>query len=102
MEKKSNYKLNIILIIIAILFIVPSVVFIINNHYHNLYLVIEKKVVEEANNCFNDGNCENNTITLNELIEKNYLDKIYDPKTKELINLDSYVNLETGEFKIVE
>ena len=102
MEIKSNTKLNIILIVVAIaLFIIPALAFIIGNHYRNLDLVIEKYVVEKANDCFNEGNCTNNVITLQELIDKKYIDKLYNPKTKELINLNSYIDIETNEFKIV-
>lgn len=103
MEKKINSRVNVILIIIAILLlIVPSVFYIINNHYSNLYVVLEKKIIEEANNCFNDGNCKEREITLEELIEKGYLEKMYDPITKELINLKSYVKIDSNEFKIVK
>lgn len=103
MEKKKINSLNIILLIIVLLLIiVPATMYIIKNHYDSMYLVINKKIVEQANVCYNDGNCTNKKITMKELIEKNYIEKMYDPISKELINLDSYVNLDNNEFIIVK
>ena len=103
MEKKKINKINIILIIIIVLLVlVPATIYIIKNHYDSLYLVINKRVVEQANNCYYDNICENKVIKLNELIEKGYMDKVYDPISKELINLDSYVDIDKQEFKIVK
>lgn len=103
MEKKKINNINIILaIIILLLILVPATIFIINNHYDSMYLVINKRVIEQANNCYNDGMCENKKIELLELIEKGYIEKIYDPKTKELINLKSYVDIEKNEFIVVK
>ena len=101
MEKKKINNINIILIIIIIiLIIIPATIYIIKNHYDSMYLVINKKVIEQANNCYNDSICESKIITLKELIDKNYIEKIYDPISKELINLDSYVDIEKKEFII--
>lgn len=102
MEKDKISKLNITLIIIVFsLIIIPTIIYIINTHYDSMYLVIEKKVKESAQKCKIDEVCKENKITLKELIDNKYLDKIYDPKSKELINLESYVDLDTNEFKIV-
>ena len=103
MEKKKINSLNIILLfIIILLIIVPATIYIIKSHYDSMYLVINKKVVEQANNCFNDKKCENKKIELKELIDKGYIEKIYDPVSKELINLQSYVDLDSNEFKIIK
>ena len=103
MEKKKINSISMVLIlIILLLVIIPATIYIIKSHYDSLYLVINKKVIEQANNCYNDGNCENKEIKLKELIDKGYLEKIYDPVSKELINLDSYVSLENNEFKIIK
>ena len=103
MEKIKIKRINIALIIIVIsLVIIPTIFYIINNHYNSMYTVIEKKIKEAAEKCNLDNICLDNKVTLKELIDNKYLDKIYDPKTKELINLESYVDLNTKEFKIVE
>ena len=101
-KKKINNICFILIIVIILLIIIPAVKYIMDNHYNSMYLVIEKKVVEAAKDCYNDNKCENNIITLKELIEKNYLTKMYDPVSKELINLDSYVNVETSMFTIAK
>ena len=81
---------------------IPATAYIIKSHYDSLYLVINKKVIEKANNCYNDKKCESKRIELKELIDKGYIEKIYDPISKELINLNSYVDLESNEFKIIK
>jgi len=101
MEKKKINNINIVLIIIIVLLIVvPATIYIIKSHSDSMYLVINKRVIEQANNCYNDGKCDDKKILLKELIDKGYLEKIYDPISKELISLDSYVNLDNNEFII--
>ena len=92
--------INIILIIIIILlFIVPGIIYINNKHNQNLWLVVEKEVVEAANKCINEDKCSNR-VTLKFLIDNDYLDKVYNPITKEAINDLSYV--ENNKLVIVE
>ena len=67
-----------------------------------MYLVVEKKVIEAAKNCKANDDCPTTTITLDELINKGYIDKVYDPISKELINTKSYIDLNNDEFKVVE
>lgn len=65
------------------------------------WIVINKKVTEKAKNCVLDNKCTNKTVTLKYLIDNEYLTKIIDPKTKEIINYDSYVDLETNSFIVL-
>ena len=104
MEKMNlNSKINIALIFIAfLLFLVPSVFFLLKQHYNSMYLVVEKKVIEAARNCKAQDDCLTTTITLEELINKGYIDKVYDPISKELINSKSCIDLTKDEFKVVE
>ena len=69
-----------------------------NSRNAKLWLVLNKKVVEKANDCHLDKKCTNKTVTLEYLIQNNYLTTITDPTTKEVINPSSYVNLDTNEF----
>ncbi len=104
MEKMNlNYKINIALIFIAfLLFLVPSVFYLLKQHYDSMYLVVEKKVIEAAQTCKAKEDCISSTVTLEELIDKGYIDKVYDPISKELINTKSYIDLSKDEFKVVE
>ena len=98
-----NSKINIGLIFVAfLLFLVPSVFFLLKQHYNSMYLVVEKKVIEAAKTCKAQEDCLTTTITLEELINKGYIDKVYDPISKELISSKSYVDLNNDEFKVVE
>ena len=69
--------------------------------YAALQSDLNKKVVEKANDCHLDKKCTNKTVTLEYLIQNNYLTTITDPTTKEVINPSSYVNLDTNEFIIL-
>lgn len=89
------------MIVIILLFLVPALIHMINNHYDSMRLVLEKKIVEAALNCNIDDKCNSNIVTVNELIAKGYLNKIYDPISKELINSNSYANIEANEFIVV-
>ncbi len=94
--------INILLIIIIILLIIIPTIWYVNKvHNDDLWLVVNKEVVEAADKCKNNNECNDSTVTLDYLISKNYIVKIYDPITKEAINGTSYVDYATNEFKIV-
>ena len=104
MEKMNlSSKINIALIFIAfLLFLVPSVFFLLKQHYDSMYIVVEKKVIEAAQICKAKEDCISSTVTLEELINKGYIDKVYDPISKELINTKSFIDLNKDEFKVVQ
>ena len=66
-----------------------------------LWLVLNKKVVEKAHDCYLDKKCTNKTVTLDYLIQYNYLEIVTNPVTKEVINKNSYVNLDSNEFVVL-
>ncbi len=99
--KEIKYYKILIIIIIAVL-IIPSTIYVINDHNDKLIIVRDKKVIEAANDCKNEKKCTNQTVTLKELYDLKYLDNIYDPITRELINEESYVDFNSNEFKIVK
>ena len=68
---------------------------------NKLWLVLNKKIVEKAHDCYLDKKCTNNTVTLDYLIQNEYLTTVVNPVTKEVINSSSYVNLENNEFVIL-
>lgn len=95
--------INIILItFIIILIIIPSIYYVKKSHNDELWLVVNKEVIEAANKCRNENVCNDNIVTLKFLIDNGYLDKEYDPITKEAISTSSYVDFNTNEFKIVK
>ena len=63
---------------------------------NKLWLVLNKKVVEKAHDCYLDKKCTNKTVTLEYLIQNEYLNNIVNPITKEVIKTNSYVNLENN------
>lgn len=90
-----------LIIIFLLLIIIPSYLYVKKTHYDNLWLVINKEVIEAANQCRIEEKCPDDTVTLEYLINNNYLDKIYDPITRELININSYVDFSNNTFNIV-
>jgi uncharacterized protein YxeA len=89
-----------LIIILLLLIIVPSYLYVKKTHYDNMWLVIDKEVIEAAKTCQTADVCVDNTVTLGFLIQNNYLDKIYDPITKELISDNSYVDLTNDTFNV--
>ena len=76
---------------------------VIHNHNQNLMLVSEKRIIEAAQKCWNENKCSNETVSLEELYNNNYLEQEINPLTKEIYNKKSYVYKEenTYYFKIV-
>lgn len=70
-------------------------------HQAKMWLVLNKKVVLKANQCYLDGKCTNKTVTISYLIDNEYLINVINPDTNEPINTSSYVNLDTKEFIIL-
>ena len=94
--------INILLIfIIFIIIVIPTIWYVNKVHNDNLWLVVNKEVIEAADKCKNENVCNENKVTLAFLVSNNYIVKLYDPITKEAINDASYVDFDTNEFKIV-
>ena len=94
--------INILLIfIIFIIIVIPTIWYVNKVHNDDLWLVVNKEVIEAANKCKNENVCKENKVTLAFLVSNNYIAKLYDPITKEAINDASYVDFDTNEFKIV-
>ncbi|NLL02543.1 MAG: hypothetical protein GX265_05960 [Mollicutes bacterium] len=66
------------------------------SHENKLYLVLHKKIKERALECYLKQECEGK-ITLGDLYQKNYLDELFDPVTKEKMDNNiciEYINEE--------
>jgi len=100
--KKINEFLQTILIITLIAFpLYNAYISLKNTHEEKEWLVVNKKVIETANKCYLERKCTTNTVTVEYLINSDYLVNVVNPITKEVINPSSYVNLDTQEFIIV-
>lgn len=88
-------------IILIILVIIPTVYKVTKNHDEALYKVVNKKVIEAAITCKNTDVCKQEKITLKELYENNYLEKVSDPKTKEIYKDSSYVIYKDGKYQFI-
>ena len=82
---KSISKKYIVFITIGIIFIiiaVPTVYKIIKNYNNKSYLVVEKRIIEATQKCYNEKKCKGKEITLETLYKYKYLDTQVNPVTK--------------------
>ena len=92
----NTNKIVIYITILAIVIIVacPTFYKVIKENHRKLYVVNNKLITEAAEKCYYEKQCKNNTITLKELYEKEYLEEgISDPVTKIVYNTNSYVQI---------
>ena len=99
----NTNKITIIgsIIIIILIITIPTIYKVLSMHHDNLYKVVEDKIIEKAKNCYNDGICLNENITLKELYDHKYLEKMSDPVTKEYYNENSYVTIKDNKYKFI-
>ena len=96
----STNKLFINILIIGLFLIIglPSIYKVAWRHQIAQYTVMEKMVIEKAEDCYYKKECKNAKITLKELYEKKYLkEKLVDPKSKEEYSDESYVMVSKKE-----
>lgn len=104
MEVKMNNKRVIELTIFIILgmIICPTVYKIYQNHNANLIRVVENKFLYNATKCYKADDCLSSTIYLKDLYEKEYIkEQLTNPLNKKYYSLESYINLETNEIKLI-
>ncbi len=101
METVSRIVSVILILAMASLIGFKSYTAIKEERDNKLWLVLKKKVVEKAHDCYLDKKCTNKTVTIDYLIQNEYLTTIINPVTKEVISSTSYVNLENNEFIIL-
>ncbi|MBE6148857.1 MAG: hypothetical protein E7167_05175 [Firmicutes bacterium] len=92
----NTNKIVIYITIIAIIIIVgcPTFYKVIKENHRKLYVVTNKLVIEAAQRCYYEKQCESNKITLKELYEKKFLEEnIIDPVTKIVYDENSYIEI---------
>ena len=100
MTTNKNYRL-IILIVVILLIAIPSISKTIKKHNDNLYLVVQKEIIDAAKKCYFEEQCKEDKIYLKDLYQLNYLEKKYDPISKEEINENSYVSITDNNYEFV-
>lgn len=92
MENKLSY---IIIGLIVLIFLIGAYK-VYENHIDKLYLVVNNKIKENARKCFLEKNCVGE-IKLKDLIDKNYIEVMIDPVTKEEMNQNLCIKYENDE-----
>lgn len=95
--EKNKFKLYIP--VLVIIFLLIATIYKINkNREDKLYNVLYGKIEYAAKECFLKKECTD-TITLQDLYDKNYLEIQYDPVTKEI--LDSKQTIDFKDNKVI-
>ena len=106
MERKTNKTIILGTMIAIILIVVGFSAFQVNkSHQEKLYSVMQNKIIGQALRCYNEEKCEDTTIRLKDLYEKQYLETIINPINSEYVNENSYVEilaLDEGKLIIIE
>ena len=97
-KKITSGRIILWTIIISLFIIIGVSYYKINKEKHDItYKVLNKKILESAEKCFNDDNCKSD-MTLGELINKGYLESMVDPDTKEYYSASSTIKIENDHY----
>lgn len=101
MEKKKNkWEIYFVVSFLIIIFLI-SAYKNLKNHHDKEYLVIYSEIKEKAKDCFQKKECEGN-ITLKDLYDKEYLDALYDPISKEKLDDNMCIKFENNKVEFCE
>lgn len=95
--EKNKIKFFIPIILMFVILIITSYK-IVKNREDKLYQTLDGKIEFAFKKCYLKGDCEEKT-TLEELYNLNYLEILYDPVTKEM--LDKNIIIEYKEDKVI-
>lgn len=102
MVKRMNKYVSIVVTVIVIFLISGvSIYKVIKNHNDKLLLVESNYIIMKAKDCYNKKECSSEEITLQELYEKNYLERQVNPVTKEYYNESSYVKINGAKSEFI-
>lgn len=99
---QNKIIINATIVGIILIILIPTVYTIVKKHNDRLISVTYKRIEEAARDCYLDGICKNNKITLQELYDNKYLEKESNPINKEYYNEGSYVEKKDKEYNFVE
>lgn len=92
---KTNLYL-ICFVTVFVMLVIPTAYKVIKSHNNRAREVLEKEIIEAAQNCINDEKCEKGQIKIKTLYEFKYLDEIYDPISKKVYSEESTVTIGEG------
>ena len=100
----DHNKIIIYLTIIAIIVVItiPTLIKVQANYKEKMYASTISTIETAATKCVNDGLCMEDEITLKELYDNKYLDRVVNPTNKEYFKDSSYLIKIEDEFEFVE
>ncbi len=96
--EKRKFSIWYIIIAVVIIIIIVAGIKNLNNHHDKEYLVVNKKILETAKECYLKGDCEGD-ILLKDLYNKQYLSVQINPITKENIDENICITFKDNETK---
>lgn len=94
MRRISNLTIFFITIILIIGIIgTTTALYLSSKHEEKLIYAMQSKVEYYAKRCYLEKRCENE-VTINMLYENGYIEQIYHPVTKELVDPNTKINFD--------
>jgi len=81
---------------------IPTIKIVVTNYNNKLYNAVISKMETAASKCINESICSHEKITLKELYEAKYLERIVNPLNKEYFNEDAYLLVKENGFEFFE
>lgn len=89
------------IIIIILLISVPTAYKVLKTHNEHLYEATYEKIINAAKKCYYESICLDEKTTLKTLYDKEYLERISNPVTKEFYSEESYVKRVGKDFEFI-
>lgn len=99
---RNKIIINATIIAIVLIILIPTIYTIVKKHNDRLISVTNKRIEEAAKECYLEGVCLEEKISLKKLYDNKYLEKESNPITKEYYNEDSYVERKDKKFEFIE
>lgn len=90
------------IIALVLIIIIPTAYTVVKKHNNRMISVTHKRIEEAARDCYLEGICLEEKITLKQLYDNKYLEKESNPITKEYYNEESYVERKNKKFNFIE
>ncbi len=82
-----------------LILVLPTTIKIYQNHMDRIYEVATKKILESAEECYQNNVCIDSKITIGDLKEKGFLkEDVVNPRTKQVF--DDSILLQEENFKV--
>ena len=97
--KLNKFFISLAIVLVCGVIIGMTAYKVITEHNKKVLIVETKYIISQAKKCYYDDICTNDKITLQELYDKNYLERQVNSVTKEYYDSESYVMKNGNDFE---